>query len=100
MILTKIMEETMGVTTWNYADRGNRAKGVTIGTLQLYFSYETCIAFRDGGETIIRENSWSATTGGHLNSIDGGGKEAKKERLPSGLFQQKLDEVLQQHGLA
>lgn len=89
----------MGVTVWDYAERGNRAKGVTIETLQLYFSYETCIAFRDGGERIIRENSWSSTTGGHLNSIDGGGKQAKKERLASSVFEQKLEKVLRKHGL-
>lgn len=43
----------MGVTMWDYADRGNRAKGVTIGRLELYFSYQTVIAFRDGKEKMM-----------------------------------------------
>lgn len=89
----------MGVTVWDYAKRGSRAKGVTIGMLDLFFSYQTCIAYRDGLGTVIRQNSWSSTTGGHLNSIDGGSKQAKAERLPSEEFERKLQEVLQQHGL-
>ena len=89
----------MNVSVWDYADRGNRAKGVSIGSLDLYFSYQTCIAFRDGGETIVRENNWSNTTGGHLNSIDGGGKEARDERVSGTEFERLLDEVLKKHSL-
>lgn len=89
----------MSVTVWDYAKSSSRAKGVTIGTLDLYFSYQTVIAFRNGGRTVIRQNSWSSTTGGHLNSIDGGSKEAKKERLDSSVFEQELDKVLQEHSL-
>ena len=89
----------MRVTVFDYAKRGNRAKGVTIGTLDLYFSYQTCIAFRNGGETVVRENEWSSTTGGHLNSIDGGGRKAKAQRLSSDEFGQRLEITLQEHGL-
>lgn len=89
----------MGVTTWDYADRGNRAKGVTIGKLQLYFSYKTCIAFNNGNGDAICQNVWGNTTSGHLNSIDGGSKEAKKERLPRQEFNEKLQQVLIKHNL-
>lgn len=89
----------MNVKVWDYADRGNKAHGITIGKLDLYFSYQTCIAFRDGGRIIVRQNSWARTTGGHLNSIDGGGLEAKKRRVSAIEFERQLEEVLSKHNL-
>ena len=44
---------------------------VTIKTnLNLYFSYETLIAFRVKGNFYIAENTGSSTTGKHLNYIN------------------------------
>lgn len=40
--------------------------------MTLWFSYTTLIAFRVGAEKVVHENSWSNTTGKHLNQIDGG----------------------------
>ena len=48
----------------------------------LWFSYDTLVAFQSistktGIEKVVHENVWSASTGKHLNSIDGGDKESR-----------------------
>lgn len=67
--------------------------------LELYYSYKTIIAYREsyGQKIQVRENSWSTTTGKHLNWIDGGNK---KERLSSEVFESSLLAVLTKYGLA
>lgn len=48
---------------------------VQVGSLSIWFSYRTAIAFQSGYQGIVvRENDWGATTGKHLNYVDGGGK--------------------------
>ncbi len=69
---------------------------VELGNLDLYYSYKTVIAYRYGGDLIVRKNDWSTTTGKHLNAIDGG---AKKTRIDGQEFETKLAEVLQTLGL-
>ena len=65
---------------------------INVGALTVWFSYETPIAFKvDGQPRVVRENIWSTTTGKHLNSIDGGGTEAKAERVSSVEFNRALD---------
>lgn len=58
---------------------------VDVNGITVWFSYDTPIAFRMETQgvvaTFVRENDWSNTTGKHLNSIDGGDKDAKDERL-------------------
>lgn len=78
---------------------GAHSLRVDIGTLSLYFSYETVVAFQDNGGLVVRENDWSTTTGKHLNWIDGGG-DAKKKRLPSQQFEDALAAKLASYGLA
>lgn len=52
-----------------------------------YFSYETLIGFRGrSGRLYTRKNEWNATTGQHLNKLDGGGAEAKAKRLNASEF--------------
>ena len=52
-----------------------------------YYSYKTLVAFRKyPGALVVHENFWSSTTGKHLNWIDGGTKEAKKNRLSGADF--------------
>ena len=64
---------------------GTNALRVDIGTLTIWFSYETPIAFRVAhGEIVVRQNDWKQTTGKHLNAIDGG---RKKSRVPSETFE-------------
>jgi hypothetical protein len=71
---------------------------VSIGNVDLYFSYETIVGFRAPGYgLVVCENSWGSTTGKHLNWLDGGDK---KSRLPYGVFDMKLRDMLNEHGLA
>ena len=44
---------------------------VVVGKNEFYFSYETCVAFSDGHQTVKSKNVWSNTTGRHLNSLMG-----------------------------
>lgn len=78
-------------------DSGRNETTVSIGSLDIYFSYETPVAFRDNGRLRVSENVWSTTTGKHLNRIDGGDKQA---RLPRSEFEAELKGALVQHGLA
>ena len=70
---------------------------VEIGNLDLYFSYETIVAFRapDTG-LVVSENIWSPTTGKHLNWLDDGDK---KGRTPHNEFEDKLQTLLKERGL-
>lgn len=71
---------------------------VSIGNVDLYFSYETVVGFRAPGYgLVVCENVWSTTTGKHLNWLDGGQKHS---RTPYYEFEKKLEEVLKEHGLA
>jgi hypothetical protein len=56
-----------------------------------WFSYQTCIAFQDGGYMAVCENVWSRTTGKHLNHID----PDKASRLPHAEFVRRLKEVFE-----
>ena len=81
----------------NYSsDNYGNSRYVEIGNLCLYFSYKTIVAFDYKGENVCRENSWSTTTGRHLNQIE----PDKKKRLESEAFETKLEEVLQECGLS
>lgn len=64
---------------------------VEIGTLTLWFSYETIIAFQSEGNRVVCENVWSKTTGKHLKSIDGGDRKA---RVSEAEFERLLAAVL------
>ena len=67
---------------------------INVGTTTVWFSYNTPIAFQvDGQPRVVRENVWKNTTGRHLNSIDGGTKEAKERRVSSDEFNRALDEL-------
>lgn len=78
---------------------GAHSLRVDIGTLSLYFSYETVIAFQDASGLVVRQNDWSTTTGKHLNWIDGGGTIEKKKRLKSEDFEAQLTAKLASYGL-
>ena len=57
---------------------------VEIGRVELYFSYETIVAFRAPKVgLVVSENVWRTTTGKHLNWLDGGRKEC---RVPNDEF--------------
>lgn len=65
------------------------------GRLELYFSYDTIVAFQERGQEIVAsQNVWSSTTGRHLNEIDGGEKEERKDRVSHQEFRKALDEAM------
>ena len=71
---------------------------VTVGPLDVWFSYETPVAYwMDGQPQVVCQNVWSSTTGRHLASLDGGPKtEDGKLRVPHDLFVESLERVLAQ----
>ena len=75
------------------ASAQNNAKVVTVAGVDFYFSYETLVAVGTGKEVIVRKNIWGTTTGKHLNMIDGGSKEAKKDRLDEDEFKNAFEEM-------
>ncbi len=72
---------------------------VSVGGLDIHFSYSTPIAFRGSGPLVVRENIWSTTTGKHLNRVDGGSAAAKKERVDTETFERLLQEAIEQEGI-
>ena len=72
---------------------------VTTETAELFFSYETLVAFRFANDPcpslVICENVWGPTTGKHLNWIDNGTPIAKKFRLSRDKFEATYREALQ-----
>ena len=63
---------------------------VTVGTLELAFSYETVVGFREGSTSwVLSENVWSTTTGKHLNQI-----ADKSARIDRQEFLQRVDALL------
>jgi len=90
------------VSIENYGEYSSNNYGahslmVDVGDLRLWFSYETVVALQGRtGSRRVCENIWGATTGKHLNWIDGGDK---KSRLPADQFDKELAQMLEQHNL-
>ena len=88
----------MKVTISNYGtypSKNPNTQLVTIGDLEIFFSYETPVAFRTSAEFVIRENVWGPTTGKHLNMIS----PDKSRRVPGDVFEAKLAEIAARLGL-
>ena len=80
----------------NYDSKNPNDIVVTIGQLDIYFSYRTIVAYRTIDQGLIcSENVWSVTTGKHLNWI----QPDKEKRLSFDEFQDRLDETLEGFGL-
>ena len=80
----------------NHFSRGTNAHMVHIGPLSLWFSYQTCVAFRGrDGYTWVRENSWGPTTGRHLNEIYRGGRDDNSTRLGGVEFEKRLAQAIE-----
>jgi hypothetical protein len=56
---------------------------VTIGDVELWFSYRTLIGFQtsETAGRIVRENEWGPTTGKHLNYIGTAAPRVSGERF-------------------
>ena len=73
---------------------GAHTKHVDLGEIELWYSYDTVIAYRDLQDGLtIRQNDWSTTTGKHLNWID----PDKSKRITGAEFETKLHAALQRH---
>ena len=74
---------------------------VSIGNLEIAFSYDTPIGVRMDSESAwtMRENTFGTTTGRHMSALDGGSTEAKAVRLAPEDFDEHLTDVLSHHGL-
>ena len=95
------MGKTVSVGTYGHYSSSNYGANtiqVSVGSLDLYFSYQTLVAFNDYQTGLaVHENDWGPTTGKHLNWIDGG---RKKSRVSASEFEAKLEAVLAEHGLS
>ena len=70
----------MSHVTLKTSHNGNLSE-VTIGNLTVWFSYETPIAYQSMNDPLrVSENVWGATTGKHLNAVDGGDKASRLPR--------------------
>lgn len=61
---------------------------VSLGNLDIFFSYNTAVAFENNqGDLVVTQNQWSRTTGSHLTLID---KGAVEDRIPYEEFKKAL----------
>lgn len=64
--------------------------------VNLYLSYETCIAFEINGEKYVSENTFGTTTGRHINLAESDLGTSRKDRLKRTDFVEKLEEMYKQ----
>ena len=85
------MTKTIQLPTFDfYCDNTTKGNAIVfdLGSLRVWFSYHTPIAFKLlGFPIIVHENDWSVTTGKHLNAID----RDKKSRVSSEVFAELID---------
>lgn len=62
---------------------------VSIGSITVWYSYKTPIAYVTPKEFVITENVWGATTSRHLNYID----DDKSIRIPHKEFMKKFEKI-------
>jgi hypothetical protein len=75
----------------NYGTGEGNTILVDLGAIDLYFSYQTVVAFQYKGKLVIRENDWGCTTGKHLNWIN----EDKSIRIDGETFENQLSEIME-----
>lgn len=67
---------------------------VRLGTIALYYSYQTIVAYSDNQDgLVVCENVWGVTTGKHLNWID----RDHSKRIGRDLFKLMLQNALERH---
>ena len=82
---------------WNRDDSsdnyGAHTLRVDLGDIELFYSYETIVAYRDSKDGLVcSKNVWTNTTGKHLNWI-----AEKKDRVDNSTFNQMLDAAILRH---
>lgn len=76
-------------TYGNYASSnyGAHALKFSLGEIDVYFSYQTPVAFSSPKTGLVcRKNDWSTTTSKHLNAIE----PDKKKRIDGAVFEKAL----------
>jgi hypothetical protein len=63
--------------------------------LDLYYSYDTIIGFRNGNSVVVMRNYWGPTTGRHINAID----PDVSHRVSEDEFEKKLSYALASRGV-
>lgn len=81
--------------TQGYCPKSGNNTLVSVGDLDVYFSYKTPIAFCLNGKITIRKNEWSTTTGKHLNAVN----SDKSIRIDGDSFKVQYREALDKLGL-
>ena len=85
----------------NYGDYASDNYGahslvITLGQLEVYFSYKTPVAFCTNEDGLVcSENIWSTSTGKHLNWI----QSDKSKRIKNADFDARLTATLKRFGL-
>lgn len=77
----------------NYSNNnyGAHTLKVDMGTFELYYSYETIVAYYDSQDGLVCSiNQWGSTTAKHLNFI----QPNKKNRVEVDVFEAMLQEML------
>lgn len=82
---------------YSSSNYGAHTLRVDVGSLTLWYSYDTVVAFRGKNGRVVSQNVWGTTTGKHLNWIDGGNKST---RIPYDQFVEQLQSYLKELGLA
>lgn len=63
----------------------------SLGNLDIYFSYNTAVAFEDSqANLVISQNKWSPTTGKHLSIIN----KDVSDRIPYEQFTKELEKAI------
>lgn len=64
----------------------------SLGNLDIYFSYNTAVAFEDSqANLVISQNKWSTTTGKHLSTIS----KDVSDRIPYDQFKKALKRAIE-----
>lgn len=86
------MEHRKAICFTRYA--GPSSMLLCIGDLDLYYSYKTVVAYRNGARLFCSENQWGVTTGKHLDSI----VKDKSKRLEWNRFKAGLMHAVRSRG--
>ena len=85
------------ISNYGHYESGNygaHTLKVDLGNMNIYYSYETIVAYSDVQDGLVcSQNAWTVTTGKHLNWI----QADKKSRLPFDQFKVMLEEALKRH---
>lgn len=81
---------------YSSSNYGAHTLEVTIGSVTMFYSYQTLVAFQDDDGLKVCQNIWGTTTGKHLNWIDDGDH---KSRLSPDAFQAAWNKCLRDHNL-